>query len=115
MLPDTERGRNNLLPLRPHMERCEVVRHCRWVDEVIPDAPWALDEDYFKRHKIDYVAVEEGSTGMSNAFRVYIRSTEISQYPVDPSWDKTRLKGYDTLKGAGHVPLALFSPRPLLT
>lgn len=29
--------------------------------------------------------------------------------PVDPTWDKTRLKGYDILKGAGCVPLVLFS------
>ena len=48
------------------MERCEIVRHCRWVDEVVPDAPWALDEEYLKLHKVDYVAVEEGSTGMFN-------------------------------------------------
>jgi len=81
---DTERGQHNLLPLRPHVERCEIVRHCRWVDEVVPDAPWALDEEYLNRLKIDYVAVEEGST-------------------VDPTWDKTRLKGYDILKGAGKV------------
>lgn len=64
VFPDADRGKHNLLPLRPHVERCEIVRHCRWVDEVVPDAPWALDEDYLKRRKIDYVAVEEGSTGM---------------------------------------------------
>jgi hypothetical protein len=29
--------------------------------------------------------------------------------PVDPTWDKIRLKGYDILKGAGYVPLVLFS------
>ena len=33
--------------------------------------------------------------------------------PVDPAWDKTRLKGYDILKGAGYVPLVLFFPGPL--
>jgi choline-phosphate cytidylyltransferase len=73
---DAERGQHNLLPLRPHVERCEVVRHCRWVDEVVPDAPWALDEERLKRYKIDYVAVEEGSTGMSDPLRVSIRPTE---------------------------------------
>ncbi|KAF9782473.1 hypothetical protein BJ322DRAFT_1144235 [Thelephora terrestris] len=87
---DAERSQHSLLPLRPHVERCEIARHCRWVDEVVPDAPWALDEEYLKRYNIDYVAVEEGST-------------------VDPTWDKTRLKGYDVLKGAGYVPLVLLS------
>lgn len=62
---DAERGQHNLFPLRPHVERCEIVRHCRWVDEVVPDAPWALDEEHLKRFRIDYVAVEEGSTGTS--------------------------------------------------
>ncbi|KAF8892052.1 hypothetical protein BD779DRAFT_1610243 [Infundibulicybe gibba] len=28
----------------PHVERCEVVRHCRWVDEVVADAPYRIDE-----------------------------------------------------------------------
>ena len=33
---------------------------------------------------------------------------------VDPAWDKTRLKGYDILKGAGYVPPVLFSRTPCL-
>lgn len=28
----------------------------RWVDEVIPDAPWVLDQEFLEKHKIDYVA-----------------------------------------------------------
>jgi glycerol-3-phosphate cytidylyltransferase-like family protein len=75
VFPDAERGQHNLLPLRPHVERCEIVRHCRWVDEVVPDAPWALDEEYLQRHKVDYVAVEEGSTGRSNPFRTCTHPT----------------------------------------
>ena len=34
--------------------------------------------------------------------------------PVDPAWDKIRLKGYDILKGAGYVPLVPFSRTPCL-
>jgi choline-phosphate cytidylyltransferase len=37
-------------------ERCESVRHCRWVDEIVPDAPWVLTDDFLHRHCIDYVA-----------------------------------------------------------
>uniref|UniRef100_A0A5B7BZY1 choline-phosphate cytidylyltransferase n=1 Tax=Davidia involucrata TaxID=16924 RepID=A0A5B7BZY1_DAVIN len=37
-------------------ERYESLRHCRWVDEVIPDAPWVLTEEFIDKHKIDYVA-----------------------------------------------------------
>jgi len=39
--------------------RCEGVRHCRWVDEVIPDAPWILDAAFLDKWKIDYVAHDE--------------------------------------------------------
>lgn len=28
----------------------------RWVDEVIPDAPWVLTQEFIDKHQIDYVA-----------------------------------------------------------
>ncbi|KAI4297836.1 hypothetical protein L6164_037701 [Bauhinia variegata] len=37
-------------------ERCESLRHCRWVDEVIPDAPWVITQEFLDKHQIDYVA-----------------------------------------------------------
>ncbi|KAI8987637.1 hypothetical protein BDF20DRAFT_851347 [Mycotypha africana] len=37
-------------------ERYESVRHCKWVDKVIEDAPWFVDQDFLDRHEIDYVA-----------------------------------------------------------
>ncbi|KAH0873401.1 hypothetical protein HID58_070763 [Brassica napus] len=37
-------------------ERYESLRHCKWVDEVIPDAPWVLTIEFLDKHKIDYVA-----------------------------------------------------------
>ncbi|KFK42875.1 hypothetical protein AALP_AA1G050200 [Arabis alpina] len=37
-------------------ERYESLRHCKWVDEVIPDAPWVIDQDFLDKHKIAYVA-----------------------------------------------------------
>jgi len=39
-----------------HEIRCESVRHCKWVDEVIPDAPWVIDEEFLNRYQIDFVA-----------------------------------------------------------
>lgn len=65
-----------------HVERCELVRHCRWVDEVIGDAPWQVDETLLRRRKIDYVAIEEGIT-------------------VDPRCHRNRLYGYDEMKRLG--------------
>jgi glycerol-3-phosphate cytidylyltransferase-like family protein len=42
-----------------HVERCEAVRHCRWVDEVIPDAPWVIDPTFLAKYNIDYVAHDD--------------------------------------------------------
>lgn len=28
----------------------------RWVDEVIPDAPWVINQEFLDKHNIDYVA-----------------------------------------------------------
>lgn len=36
-------------------ERYESLRHCRWVDEVITDAPWVITDDFLEKHKIDFV------------------------------------------------------------
>ncbi|EIW58731.1 uncharacterized protein TRAVEDRAFT_168464 [Trametes versicolor FP-101664 SS1] len=63
----------------PHADRCEVLRHCRWVDEVVPDAPWTLHERFLRARHVDYVAIDEGTS-------------------IDPDVDRERLKGYDLVK-----------------
>lgn len=32
-----------------HAERCEAVRHCRWVDEVMPGALWVIDQAFLDK------------------------------------------------------------------
>ena len=68
----------------PLEDRCEVLRHCRWVDEVVPDAPWTLNEKFLRARQIDYVAIDEGTS-------------------VDPDCDRDRLKGYDLVKGLSEL------------
>ncbi|XP_077281187.1 choline-phosphate cytidylyltransferase A isoform X1 [Temnothorax americanus] len=41
------------------LERYDAVKHCRYVDEVVRDAPWELDDEFIKKHKIDFVAHDD--------------------------------------------------------
>jgi len=63
-----------------HIDRCELLRHCRWVDEVVPLAPWTITDHFLRTERVDFVAIDEGSS-------------------INPACDKERLKGYDLVKG----------------
>lgn len=82
VFPDESCQQHGTRPRFPHVERCELLRHCRWVDEIVPDAVWTLTDAFLVAKRIDYVTLEEGSS-------------------VNPEFDKTRLKGYDHLKKLG--------------
>ncbi|XP_041358165.1 choline-phosphate cytidylyltransferase B-like isoform X2 [Gigantopelta aegis] len=57
-------------------ERYEALRHCRYVDEVITDAPWVLTEEYLEMHKIDFVAHDDLPYTTGAADDVYQRVKE---------------------------------------
>ncbi len=42
-------------PILTMDERMRIVGTCRFVDEVIPDAPLSIDADWIRRHDIDLV------------------------------------------------------------
>ena len=47
-------------------ERCDILRHCKWVDEIICPCPWVISLDFLNKNNIDYVAHDDlpyGSVG----------------------------------------------------
>jgi len=40
-------------------ERYENLSHCRYVDEIVKDAPWTLSPEFLEKHRIDFVAHDE--------------------------------------------------------
>lgn len=40
-------------------ERVESLRHCRYVDEIIEDAPWSFGKEHVEKYSIDYVAHDD--------------------------------------------------------
>ncbi|XP_033227809.1 choline-phosphate cytidylyltransferase A-like isoform X2 [Belonocnema kinseyi] len=57
-------------------ERYDAVRHCRYVDEVVRDAPWELDDEFIEEHKIDFVAHDDIPYMTDDAEDVYARLKE---------------------------------------
>lgn len=40
-------------------ERCEILEHCKWVDEVLCPCPWVISVDFLREKGIHYVAHDD--------------------------------------------------------
>lgn len=49
-----------------NQERCESLRHCKWVDEIICDAPWVITKDFIEKYDIDFVAHDDALYPLSD-------------------------------------------------
>ncbi|KAK4052330.1 choline-phosphate cytidylyltransferase [Microbotryomycetes sp. JL221] len=67
-------------PVLTSAERYESVRHCKWVDEVVEDAPWQVDEDFMRAHQIDYVAHDEEPYVSAGSDDVYAFAKSIGAF-----------------------------------
>ena len=55
-IPSDEAARaNKRSPILSMEERVASVAGCRYVDEVVSDAPWIMDAAWIEKHKIDLV------------------------------------------------------------
>ena len=52
---DRDTNKHKGLTVMTEDERYESLRHCKWVDEVVKDAPWTINDEFLKKHKIDFV------------------------------------------------------------
>jgi choline-phosphate cytidylyltransferase len=68
---DAETHRRKGLTVLSGAERAETVRHCKWVDEVIPNCPWIVTSEFLNEHNIDYVAHDDEPYGADEGDDIY--------------------------------------------
>lgn len=68
---DAETHKRKGLTVLTGSERAETLRHCKWVDEVIPNCPWIVTPDFLEKHKIDYVAHDDLPYGADEGDDIY--------------------------------------------
>lgn len=68
---DIETHKRKGLTVLTDEQRCETLMHCKWVDEVIPNAPWCVTPEFLQEHKIDYVAHDDLPYASSDSDDIY--------------------------------------------
>ena len=53
-------------------ERCEIIKHIKWCDEIICPCPWVITTDFLKANKIDYVAHDDAPYGGGDVEDIYL-------------------------------------------
>lgn len=68
---DIETHKRKGLTVLSDKQRCESLKHCKWVDEVIPNAPWIINADFLMEHNIDYVAHDDSPYASTDSDDIY--------------------------------------------
>lgn len=69
---DKETHKRKGLTVLTDQQRIETLKHCRWVDEVIADAPWCVTTKFLLEHKIDYVAHDDMPYASTDSDDIYM-------------------------------------------
>jgi cytidyltransferase-like protein len=55
IMSDASVRANKRMPIMTMEERVASLSGCRYVNEVIPDAPWTMNADFMEQHAIDLI------------------------------------------------------------
>lgn len=63
-------------PIMTQDERARSVRACKFVDEVIENAPWTITQEFLDAHKLDFVCHDEASypSGSESDIYAFVKS-----------------------------------------
>ncbi|KAM4693002.1 choline-phosphate cytidylyltransferase A isoform 1-T6 [Discoglossus pictus] len=61
-------------------ERYDAVQHCRYVDEVVRNAPWTLSPEFLEDHRIDFVAHDDIPYSSAGSDDVYEHIKEAGMF-----------------------------------
>ncbi|KAG5209774.1 Choline-phosphate cytidylyltransferase B [Trichophyton interdigitale] len=79
---DAETHKRKGLTVLNEAERAETIRHCKWVDEVIPNCPWIVTPEFLEEHQIDYVAHDDLPYGADEGDDIYAPIKQMGKFLV---------------------------------
>lgn len=88
-------------------ERAETIRHCKWVDEVIPNCPWVVDTEFLTKHGIDYVAHDDLPYEAAEGDDIYAPIKRQGKFLVTQRTEGVSTTGIITRYVPIHYPLPL--------
>ena len=84
--PDSEIAQYKGPPVMNDEERCALVDAVKWVDEVIPKAPYVLTKDFmnilFSQHKIDYIVHGDDPCLLPDGTDVYDYPKQLGRFKM---------------------------------
>jgi choline-phosphate cytidylyltransferase len=61
-------------------ERTEILKHCKWVDEVLCPCPWVIELDFLEKNNIHYVAHDDAPYGSAGQEDIYKAIKEAGKF-----------------------------------